>query len=168
VLVIFSLLIVAGCGRGLKPKTPEEAATLWGQLICDRRGDLLNIQFKELQKRQENEVVHQTITTGDAQKNNRLDEIEELLTFIRDHREAIDSCVVDVVSTDARDDRHVAEVSVTFQQIRWPRGDEGKLELIDHKPKMEIELVEVDGAWRVAKEATNKPRDPALSLVTRR
>jgi hypothetical protein len=170
-VVMCSVLVcvgAAGCKKGeLKTDSPGAVATIWGKLVCDRRGDLMNIQVELIKKQQENAALHSQITAGTAKESNPLPKLEGVLQYVREHRKALNACEVSVgelrpLDGDTKSGRYAVDVSVLFEQLVWR---EGQGEKQARSLVLPIEVAEQGGQWYVTSEPGVVVADAQLGLM---
>jgi hypothetical protein len=166
-VVVVSAVALAGCGKGdLKVGTAAEVAKTWGELVCHRRSDLMNIQVELMKKQQDVAAVHAQLTAGSAKEGNPQARLEGVLGFVREQRKALNACEVSVGELRPLDEgkggKYAIDVRVQFKQMVW-RGQEGALE--ERLLVLPLEVGQLEGRWFVTSEPGAALSEGQLSLL---
>jgi hypothetical protein len=156
----------SGCKKNnLKANSASEAAKIWGTLLCDRRGDTMNIHVELLKKQQENAVMHKQITHGIAKESNPLARIDAILEYVRENRKAINVCTAEAGEPQSGEGgKYMVDVRLTFQQLTWSADNKGHL--TERAFTLPVEVSQIDGQWLITSEPPTVPSDDLLGLVS--
>ncbi len=163
---LFVAATASGCKKSnLKATNASEAAKIWGTLLCDRRGDTMNIHVELLKKQQENAAMHNQITHGIAKESNPLARIEGILAYVREHRKEINACTAEAGEPQSREGgKYMVDVRLTFQQLTWGADNQGHL--TERAFTLPVEVSQIDGQWLITSEPPTVPSDDLLGLVS--
>lgn len=155
-------LCVGACARNpIDAQSPEEAAKLWGQLICDSRAADVDAELEAIDQRRALIEKRARLVPVDDEASEGVVDFNALSSFVADHQQDLEACKVSVHDKSARGEKKFwMDVSVTFQRVA-----------VAEKPKLEevvlrlgVETTLIDEVWRITGESPNLPRHEDLRV----
>lgn len=165
VALLLATLLPACKDSPIKPESPEDAARLWGKLLCDRREAVVKADVRSLKSQQEVALVRSKLVREGAAQSNTLEFLEAQLKYIEKHKTDIGTCNIEVLEKKEMDDGSKFRVDVQVAFRRMVRKDP-ELSLTESTFRLPVEVSRIDDGWYITGEPANVPENDALRLAT--
>jgi len=160
--LVCALCCVGACSRNpVDAETPEEAARIWAQLICESRASGVDAELEAIERRRDLLKKRARLVPTDEAASEGVIDYEVLATFVAENQDDLEACKISVQDKSERGEKKFwLDVSVAFQRVA-----------VSETPKLEevvlrlgVETTLIDEVWRITAESPNLPRHDDLRV----
>lgn len=147
----------SGCSESaVNPETPEDAARIWGKLLCDMRESRVTLYINDFDNQHGTAIVRAQLLAGDSDGKPRARFLGQLNDFIEENGHDIVACTSEIHDKRTLDNGRVqVDLSVEYKEIGT--NADADLKLVDLRHDLTLEVTKIDDAWRISGEPVDAP-----------
>lgn len=156
----------SGCSeRSVNPDSAEDAARIWGKLLCDMRESRVTLYINDFDNQHGTAMVRAQLLAGDDGKA-RARFLGELNDFVEDNGRAIVTCSSDILDQRTVDGGRVqVDLAIEYREVGF--DEDGDPELVTVRHELTLETTKIDDVWRVTAEPVDAPKLDDFHLIHR-